>query len=276
MTKAVQVDGIPIEYTDTGSGSPIVFVHGVYVTGALWDDVVTRLSSRYRCIAPTWPFGAQSAPVGDVDLSVPATVRRIGAFLQALDLNDVTLVANDTGGGIVLSALGSPPTGFDRVSRLVFTNCDSYEHFPPGSFKPLVKLCAVNRRLGALALRGLAGGAGQRFFIDSTTRNGLAPDRYPAIFGGFATSGAVRAEAARFTAGLHPRFTLAAAPAITSWPNPVLLVWGDSDRLFPLAHAQRLADAFPNATLEVVPNSSTYVMLDDPDRAAAAIERFLG
>ena len=89
----VVVDGITIRYHVIGEGRPVVFVHGVYVTGALWDDVVTRLSSRYRCIAPTWPFGAQSAPVGDVDLSVPATVRRIGASSKSTFLLTNFLVA---------------------------------------------------------------------------------------------------------------------------------------------------------------------------------------
>ena len=275
MQRTIEIDGIGIDYTDTGSGTPIVFVHGVYVTGALWDDVARPLSATNRCIAPTWPFGAQASPVGEADLSVPAAIARIGKFLTTLDLHDVTLVANDTGGGVVLSALGSDADGFDRASRLVLTNCDSYEHFPPRAFKPLVKLCAVSPRLGGLALRLLTGGPGLRTFISAVTKNGIAPDRVPTIFGGFATSAEVRHDAARFSAGLNPRYTLDAASAITTWRTPVLLVWGDSDALFPLAHAEGLAAAFPDASVRVIPRSSTYVMLDDPIRTAAAIGEFV-
>ncbi|HYB83519.1 MAG TPA: alpha/beta fold hydrolase, partial [Mycobacterium sp.] len=218
---------LSIRYRDSGTGAPLVFVHGVYVTGALWDDVVDKLSPQFRCITPTWPFGAQGSPVGPADLTVRAAGRRIAGLLEALDLSDVTLVANDTGGGVVLSALGDSGLDLGRVSRLVFTNCGSYEHFPPSSFKPLVKLCSVSVTAGAFMLRALASGPGLRFFASSVTTNGIPSERYPAIFGGFATSAAVRREAARFTADLNSRYTLEAAAAIPAWRKPVLLAWGD-------------------------------------------------
>jgi pimeloyl-ACP methyl ester carboxylesterase len=55
----------------------------------------------------------------------------------------------------------------------------------------------------------------------------------------------------------------------------VLLAWGDQDKLFPLDHAQRLEADFPNARLEVIAGSSTYVMLDRPDELALAMSKFL-
>ncbi len=87
-TSSVAVDGATIAYTDVGTGPPVVFVHGAYVTGALWDDVVAGLSEHYRCIAPTFPFGAQANPVGaGVDLGVIASGRRIVDLLEQLDLS---------------------------------------------------------------------------------------------------------------------------------------------------------------------------------------------
>jgi pimeloyl-ACP methyl ester carboxylesterase len=273
---SVVVDGAAISYGDVGSGSPLVFVHGVYVTGALWDDLVARLAGAHRCITPTWPFGAQRDPVGTgVDLGVAASGRRIVKLLEALELSDVTLIANDTGGGVLQSALADSALPWDRVSRLVFTNCDSFEHFPPSGFAPLVRLCRVNAAVGAGALRLLAAGPGQAMFIRMVTRHGLDRARWPALFGGFVTSASVRREAARFTADLHPRHTLAATAAIAAWTKPVLVVWSDSDQLFPLSHGRRLADAFPNARLHPVPDGSTYVMLDQPDEAADAIAKFV-
>lgn len=276
MTKTIEVDGAAIEYSDAGTGPPIVFVHGVYVTGALWDDVVTRLSGEYRCIAPTWPFGAQLQPVGvGVDLGVRAAGRRIAELLEALDLSDVTLVANDTGGGIVLASLADSTLDWSRVSRLVFTNCDTFEHFPPSGFAPLVRLCRFNATVGALVLRLLATGQGQTRFASSVTRHGIDPARRPAIFGGFLTSAAVRREAVRLTADLHPRYTLAATAAIEAWPKPALVAWGTNDPLFPISHARRLADAFPHAELHTIEDSATYVMLDQPDETATAIQKFV-
>jgi len=273
----VQVDGATIEYTESGTGSPVVFVHGAYVTGALWDEVAHRLSDTHRIIVPTWPFGAQREPLREpVDLSVTAAGRRILGLLEALDLSDVTLVTNDTGGGIVLAALGDPGIDWGRVSRLVFTNGDSYEHFPPGSFAPIVRLCRLSRSVGSVLMRLLTTPVGQKVFISAVTRHGIDAERRPAIFGGFLSSAAVRSQAVRFTADLRPRYTLAASRAIEEWTKPVLLAWAEADSMFPLSHARRLADAFPNATLESIAGASTYVMLDRPEETASAIRQFLG
>ena len=275
-TATVVVDDAEIEYTDTGAGNPLVFVHGAYVTGAVWDDIIARLSGKHRCVAPTWPFGAQRRPLGpEVDVGVVAAGQRIIGLLERLDLRDVTLVANDSGGGIVLSALGIPGLDWSRVSRLVFTNCDSFEHFPPKAFAPLVKLCRVNNDAAGLALRALATPPGLAFFKRAVTKNGIAKERHSAIFGGFLHSGDVRRDAVRFSAALNPRHTAAAAPAIGKWFKPVLVIWGTEDDLFPTSHARRLADAFPNSTLRLVEGSSTYVMLDRPGETAGAIATFV-
>ena len=82
----VTVDDVDIRYTESGSGPTLVFVHGAYVTGSLWDDVIARLSAGFRCVAPTWPFGAQSAPVGAPNLGVAAAGQRIVGLLEVLDL----------------------------------------------------------------------------------------------------------------------------------------------------------------------------------------------
>jgi len=157
-TQQVRVDGVDIAYTDTGSGPTILFVHGVYVTGALWNDVVSELGGGFRCVVPTWPLGAHSTPTGGADIGAEATARRIVHFIEALDLRDVTVVANDTGGGLVLTALGDATVDKSRFGRLVLTNCDSYEHFPPSSFAHIVKLCRLSSTVGGAILRLLATG----------------------------------------------------------------------------------------------------------------------
>lgn len=272
----VDIDGVEIEYTDTGSGPPVVFVHGVYVTGALWNGVAERLARDHHCVVPTWPFGAQRKPVGgDADLGVMAAGRRILRFLEALDLSNVTLVANNTGGGIVQAALGNDLLDFGRVARLVFTNCDSFEHFPPAGFAPLVHVCRFNATLGAGFLRLLSTGPGLGVFSSAVARHGIDRARRAAIFGGFASSAAVRREALRLTVDLKPEHTLDATVAIKACEKPVLVAWGNADKLFPIAHARRLGEAFPQARLHIIDDSSTYVMLDQPDDTAGAIREFV-
>jgi pimeloyl-ACP methyl ester carboxylesterase len=269
--KRVRVDGLDVEYADSGTGPTILFVHGVYVAGALWNDVVTELGDGFRCIAPTWPLGAHSTPTEGADLGVEAASQRIVHFMEALDLTDVSVVANDTGGGLVLATLGDPTLDTSRIARLVLTNCDSYEHFPPGSFAQIVKLCRFSSAVGGGILRLLATGPGQSFFLKSVCHTPPSKDRQREVFGAFATSASARRDAVTVTASLDPAITMRAAPAIEAFDRPVTLTWGTEDELFPLDHAYRLRDAFPNSTLIEIPDCSAFVMLDAPGVLAEAI-----
>jgi pimeloyl-ACP methyl ester carboxylesterase len=271
MSNRCTVDGATIEYTDSGAGPVVVFVHGVYVTGAIWDRVVAELGDRVRSIAPTWPLGAHHPVPDGVDLDAAAAARRVVRLLQVLDLRDVTLVANDTGGGLVLSALGDPSLELERITRLVFTNCDSYEHFPPGQFRYVAQLCRVSPALGRALLKGLTTKLGQAVFLKAVSRRRLDPPERSAVFGEFLTNSTSRRQAVTLTASLDPALTLAAAPAIKKFQGRVTVVWGTDDALFPLDHARRLAGDFPNADLVEVPGSLTYVMLDAPDIVARAV-----
>jgi pimeloyl-ACP methyl ester carboxylesterase len=270
-TQTVRVDGLDIEYTDTGHGPTVLFVHGVYVTGALWDDVVAELGDGFRCIAPTWPLGAHSTPTDGADLGAEAAARRVVHFMEALDLTEVTVVANDTGGGLVLASLGDPTLDTSRIARLVLTNCDSYEHFPPGAFAQIVKLCRFSSRAGGGIVRLLATGPGQTFFLKAVSKHPPTPERQREIFGAFATSGAARRDAVKVTASLDPALTMRAAPAIEAFDRPVTLAWGMEDKLFPLDHAHRLRGAFHDATLVEIADCSAFVMLDAPGELAEAI-----
>src|ERR1700704_5367428 len=269
--KRVRVDGVDVEYAETGTGPTILFVHGVYVTAAVWNDVVAELGDGFRCVAPTWPLGAHGTSTDGADLGAEAAARRIVHFMEALDLTEVTVVANDTGGGLVLGSLGDPGLDTSRITRLVLTNCDSYEHFPPGSFAQIVKLCWLSPAVGGAIVRLLATGLGQSFFLKAVCRTPPAKDRQREVFGAFATSAAARRDAVAVTASLDPALTLRAAPAIEAFDRPVTLAWGTEDDLFPLAHARRLRDAFPTATLIEIPDCSAFVMLDAPGVLADAI-----
>jgi pimeloyl-ACP methyl ester carboxylesterase len=270
-TTTVRVDGLDIAYTDTGAGPTILFVHGVYVAAAIWNDVVAELGDGFRSIAPTWPLGAHSTSTGGADIGAGAAAKRIVHFIEALDLTDVTVVANDTGGGLVLAALGDVTLDKSRIGRLVLTNCDSYEHFPPGSFAQIVKLCRFSSALGGAVIRLLATRAGRAFFLKAVCRTPPPQRRAREVFGAFATSSASRRDAVTVTASLDPALTLRASPAIEAFDKPVTLAWGTADKLFPLAHAERLRDAFPIATLIEIPDCSAFVMLDAPAQLAGAI-----
>lgn len=245
----VRIDGLDIEYTDRGTGPTVMFVHGLFVTGAVWNDVVTELGHTYRCPVPTWPLVAHRTSAGSADLTAEATARRIVHFMDAQDLRDVTVVANDTDGGLVPAALGDTTLDKTRIAKLVLTNCDRYEHFLPGASARTVKISRLSPALGGEVLRLLATGPGQRFFLRSVCRRTPTAQRQREIIGSFARDKVTRRDAARVTASLDPALTMRAVAAIKAFDKRDTLAWGTKDQLFPVQHAIRLRDGFPAADL---------------------------
>jgi pimeloyl-ACP methyl ester carboxylesterase len=121
-----------VRYREVGSGPTLVFVHGILASGFLWRDVVAGLSGRFRCVVPDLPLGGHAVPMGPgADVSPRGVAGLVADFMDALDLRDVTLVGNDTGGAICQIVIAEH---LERVGRLVLTNCDAYEAFFPWQF----------------------------------------------------------------------------------------------------------------------------------------------
>jgi len=261
-----------IRYRDEGSGDPIVFVHGFLVDGELWRDVAARLAPDFRVIAPDWPMGSHEVAVNDdADLSAPGTARIVAAFLEALDLDNVTLVGNDSGGAICqLVAVEHP----QRIARLVLTSCDAYENFPPPAFRPLQGIARVPGAVGMILQTMRAGFARRtptaygwvmKRADDALTKRWITPslrDR------------AVRRDATKFLLGMQRHYTLEAAKRFGEFTKPVLIAWAREDRFFKLRFAERLAGDFPNARLELIDDAYTFVSLDQPARTAELIGAF--
>ena len=272
--KNIELGGMTVEYTETGSGPTILFIHGVYVGGALWSETIKMLDG-VRCIAPTLPLGAHQIPSKGADVSTRATIVRILDMIEALDLHEVTLVGNDTGGGLCLALLGTPHPASSRIARLVLTNCDSYEHFPPEGFTKITQMCAKRPRMGALMLRYLASKRGRKFFLKSVCATAPHEPIATDLFENFGGSNALVRDAVATSATVEPSVTLSTAHAIPGFDKPVLLAWGDNDALFPVEHAERLAADFPNAQLQLFPGAKTYLMIDQPKELATAIAEFV-
>jgi pimeloyl-ACP methyl ester carboxylesterase len=269
--KEVQLPQGTIRYREAGEGKPIVFVHGYLVDHRLWDGVVDNLSDRFRCIAPDWPLAAHQVPMNpDADLSPPGLARLISDFLTKLELENVTIVGNDSGGAISQVLVTTYP---DRIGRLVLTNCDTHENFPPGPFKlmpPIAKLpggmhlIAAPFRIEAVARRAFAPFAKTKIPNDL-----IASWMEPAK----KNSGILR-DAGKVTAGMNKRYTLAAAEKLRSSQMPIRLLWAPGDRVFPLFYAERLAGEAGNAELVQIENARTFVSLDQPERVAEEIAEF--
>jgi pimeloyl-ACP methyl ester carboxylesterase len=261
-----------IRYREAGEGKPVVFVHGFLVDGRLWDGVVDGLSDRYRCIAPDWPIGAQQIAMNpDADLTPPGIAALIASFLDALDLEDVTIVGNDSGGAMSQVLVTSHP---ERIGRLVLTNCDTHENFPPGIFKampPIAKLPGGMTLLSApFRIGALARAAFRPFARTEIPADLIASWMAPGL-----SDPGVKHDAKKVTAGMNKRYTLEAAEKLSSSDLPLLLTWAPGDRFFPIKYAERLANETPNARLVQIPDAKTFVALDQPQRLADEIATFV-
>jgi pimeloyl-ACP methyl ester carboxylesterase len=269
--KEVQLPQGPIRYREAGAGKPIVFVHGYLVDGRLWKGVVDRLSDRFRCIAPDWPLGAQQVPMNpDADLSPPGIARLIADFLTKLELEDVTIVGNDSGGAMSQVLATTHP---DRIGRLVLTNCDTHENFPPGIFKampPLAKLpggmtlLSLSFRVGPLARQAFAPFAKSKIPAEL-----IASWMEPAM-----KDRGIMRDLQKVTGGMNKRHTLQAAEKLRGSQLPILLAWAPGDRFFPISYAERLAEEAGNARIVPIPDAKTFVALDQPQRLATEIADF--
>lgn len=272
--KEVALTSGVIRYREIGTGSPVVFVHGLLVNGNLWRKVVPQLAPNFRCIVPDLPLGSHLYPMHpDADLTPPALARLIAEFLAALDLNEVTLVGNDTGGALCQLVITQHP---ERIGRLVLTNCDAFENFLPPFFRPLqlgaripgfVFVLAQALRLRWLRTSPLALGWLVKYPVDSTIVEGYVR---PVI----ATAG-VRHDVTKVLKGISSRYTLQAAAKFGSFRRPVLLAWAEEDRFFTMGYAKRLRSSFPNIQLQPIQDSATFVPEDQPEVLAQLIKAFI-
>ncbi|MQA88120.1 MAG: alpha/beta fold hydrolase [Streptosporangiales bacterium] len=272
--QTVQLPQGVVAYRETGDGPPVVFVHGLMVNADLWRDVVPRVAEAgYRCLAPDWPLGSHENPMlPGADLSPAGLAGLIADFLAALELTDVTVVANDTGGALVQVLMARRP---ERISRVVLASCDALERFFPPTFAilPVMARLPGSGWLLAQALRPRPlqrlpiayGWLSQRPIPAQVMDSYLQPARRHA---------GVRRDLRRFLRGVHRRHTLAAAESFGSYDRPVLLAWAEDDRLFPMSLARRLADMLPDARLAPVAGSRTFIPEDQPAALADLIVEF--
>jgi pimeloyl-ACP methyl ester carboxylesterase len=269
----IDLPSATLRYRERGEGPPVVLVHGLLVNADLWRNVTPALSAGgFRCLAPDWPLGSHDVPVPRADLSPPGVANLVADFLDALDLHDVTVVANDTGGAIAQLLMVQRPR---RIGRVVLTPSDSFERFfpPPFTFLPrlaripgAVWLLVQSLRLRALHRLPIAfGWVTKRPIEPGVADSYLEPSRRVA---------AIRRDLARFLVGVHNRHTLAAARELPRFTKPVLLAWATEDRLFPMALARRLAATLPNATLVPIEDSYTFIPEDQPAQLARLIVEF--
>ena|ERR1700742_732121 len=263
----IDISAGTIHYEATGpeNGRPVVFVHGYMMGAQLWRRVSERLADLgLRCIAPTWPLGAHPEPLrAGADRTIDGVAGMVAEVLNALDLQDVVLVGNDTGGVVTqLVAVHHP----ERLGALVLTSCDAFEHFPPPILKPVI-LAAKSKTMFRTAIQAMRAPIARRRAFDGLAHSNI--DELTALWVRPAMSlPAVAEDLRQFTLSLRTEVTTGVAARLPEFDKPTLIAWSADDVFFEQEDGARLAATIPNARHEVIEGARTFSMLDQPDRLA--------
>jgi pimeloyl-ACP methyl ester carboxylesterase len=242
---SVQTASGRISYTEQGIGPVALFVHGVLLNGHLWRHQLAHLSDIRRCIAVDLLAHGDTEIAPDQDVSVTANGTMLKQFLDALNIEQVDLVGNDSGGGIAQIFAALHP---HRVRSLTLTNCDAHDNWPPEAFKPFLTMAAAG---------GLRGALDAMLSDTSVYRSPQAlgpayehPERLTDESIEIYLRPLVRTEQRtrdfqRFLAAFDNKHTLAVEAQLKSLNAPTLIVWGTDDVYFDVKWARWLGDIIP-------------------------------
>jgi pimeloyl-ACP methyl ester carboxylesterase len=271
--RELPVSGGRIRYRRAGTGTPVLFVHGVFVNSDLWRGVVPHLVDDFDCIALDLPLGSHGLPMGSgADLSPDGLVAILVEVVEALGLAPVRIVANDSGGALTQVLTSRHP---HLVHSILLTSCDAYDYFFPPLFRTLPVAARVPGALRVLsqALR-VPGVRRLPIAYGWVTRRPMPSQTEESYLRPMRESAAVRRDLSKVLRDVRSSYTLTAAEKLRSYPGRVLLVWGEFDKVFPLRHARQLAQDLPHADLVTLPDTGAFVPEDAPDDLARLIRGF--
>ena len=236
-----------ISYVEAGSGPVALFVHGVLLNKHLWRHQLAGLSDVRRCIAIDLLAHGDTEIAPEQDVSVTANAKMLKEVLDALQIDQVDVVGNDSGGGIAQIFAALNP---ERVRSLTLTNCDTHDNWPPEAFKPFVEMVAggglsktLNAMLSDKSIYRSPGALGPAYeHPETATDEDIEIYLRPHLRSEQRTR-----DLARFVGAFDHKHTLAIEPQLRKLQSPTLIVWGTDDVYFPVKWAHWLAEAIPGA-----------------------------
>ena len=248
---SVNVPSGRINYIEAGSGPVALFVHGVLLNGQLWRHQLEELSDIRRCIAIDLLAHGDTKIAEGQDVSVTANATMLREFIDALGIEQVDLVGNDSGGGIAQIFAALNPS---RVRTLTLTNCDAHDNWPPEAFKPFLAMAAAGGLQGALEAM-----LADKNFYRSAQALGPAyehPEKLPdemieAYLRPLVDSPERIRQLQCFLAGFDNKQTLAIEEDLRKLNAPTLIVWGTDDVYFDVKWSHWLAETIPGTRRRV-------------------------
>ena len=234
-----------IGYTERGTGPAALFVHGVFLNGHLWRHVIDRVADVRRCIAVDLMAHGATRTRPDQDLSFDAQAAMLVALCDRLGLDQVDVVANDSGTGIVQLFAARNPS---RVRSLTLTNGDVHDNFPPPAAEPMM-VAARQGLLPEIGRRMLADveDARAQFAIGYEHPERVGAETLRTYVEPLFSSPERTKDLERFILAIDCRSNVAAEPQLRRLGAPTLIVWGTGDMFFGIEWAHWLRDTIAGA-----------------------------
>ena len=249
--RTIETPSGSISYVEHGSGPVALFVHGVLLNGYLWRHQLAQLGEVRRCIAVDLLAHGNTEISATQDVSVTANAHMLAQFLDALNIDQVDLVGNDSGGGICQIFAALYP---QRIRSLALTNCDAHDNWPPEPFKPFVAMVAagglpdtLNAMLADKSIYRSPGALGPAYerpeaVSDDTIETYLRP---------FTRSAQRTRDIERFVNAFDCRHTVEIERKLGQVQAPTLIAWGTDDVYFDLKWSHWLEKTIPGTKRRV-------------------------
>jgi pimeloyl-ACP methyl ester carboxylesterase len=245
--RSIETPSGRIGYAEAGSGPVALFVHGVLLNKHLWRHQLAGLSDIRRCIALDLLAHGDTEIKPDQDVSVTANANMLKEVLDALKIDQVDLIGNDSGGGIAQIFAALNP---NRMRSLILTNCDTHDNWPPEAFKPFVNMVnagglsdTLNAMLADKAIYRSPGALGPAY----ERPENVSDEDIEIYLRPFLRSEQRTRDLQRFVAAFDHKHTVVVEPRLRQLQAPTLIVWGTDDVYFPLKWAYWLAETIPGA-----------------------------
>ena len=251
MKRSVQTASGRISYTEEGVGPVALFVHGVLLNGYLWRHQLADLSDIRRCIAVDLLAHGDTEIAPNQDVTVTANAKMLREFLDALKIDQVDLVGNDSGGGIAQIFAALYP---NRIRSLTLTDCDAHDNWPPEAFKPFLAMAAaggLREALEAMLSDPSVYRSPQALGPAYEHPEQVSDESIEKYLRPLVSSEQRTRDFQRFLAAFDNHHTLAIEDRLKTLKAPTLIVWGTDDMYFDVKWSRWLAENIPGTRRRV-------------------------
>jgi pimeloyl-ACP methyl ester carboxylesterase len=240
-----------IRYVERGEGPVALFVHGVLLNGYLWRHQLAELADIRRCISIDLMAHGNTEILANQDVSVTANAHMLREFLDALTIDQVDLVGNDSGGGICQIFAALYPR---RVRSLVLSNCDTHDNWPPEAFKGFVDMVGaggLGDTLNAMLADKSVYRSPSALGLAYERPENVADDTIETYLRPHLSSAQRTDDLRRFVIAFDCRHTVNVESRLRQLRAPTLIVWGTDDIFFDVKWSRWLEEAIPGTKKRV-------------------------